>query len=125
MDKQILLVEDTKVLAENIADILRMEGYGVTIAGDGEAALSHLKENGCDLVITDIVMPRMDGITLVTEIRRQERFISLPVIILSAKATEETLAQCKQAGANLFLKKPCDAEYLLNSISTLLTNEPS
>jgi DNA-binding response OmpR family regulator len=125
MDKQILLVEDTKVLAENIADILRMEGYGVTIAGDGEAALFHLKENGCDLVITDIVMPRMDGITLVTEIRRHDRFTSLPVIVLSAKATEETLSQCKHAGANLFLKKPCDTEYLLNSISTLLTNEPS
>lgn len=120
MAKHILLVEDTKVLAENIADILRMEGYDVTIAEDGEMALDHLKNASYDLVITDIVMPKLDGIAMVTRIREEASFASLPIIILSAKATEDVLQQSKQIGANLFLKKPCDTEYLLNSISALL-----
>ena len=120
MAKHILLVEDTKVLAENIADILRMEGYDVTIAEDGEMALDHLKSAPYDLVITDIVMPKLDGISMVIRIREEASFASLPIIILSAKATEDVLQQSKQIGANLFLKKPCDTEYLLNSISALL-----
>lgn len=118
--KRILLVEDTRALAENIADILHMEGYEIVIQEDGLRALAYLESEPCDLVLTDLVMPNMDGFTLIRELRKMECCSTTPVIVISANATEEAQLEAQQCGSNLFLKKPCDIEYLLNSVKSLL-----
>jgi two-component system sensor histidine kinase/response regulator len=119
--KRILLIEDTQTLAKNIADILQMEGFEVIVKEDGLKALDFLKDQSCDLIITDIVMPHMDGITLIKEVRNRAQTEKIPIIVISAKATEDTLQEATLSGSNLFLKKPCDIEYLITSVNTLLT----
>jgi DNA-binding response OmpR family regulator len=118
--KRILLVEDTPALARNMADILEMEGYDIIIREDGLQALDFLKEQTCDLVVTDIVMPNMDGISLIREIRSQQAISQTPIIVISAKSTEETVREATESGSTLFLKKPCDTENLINSVKSLL-----
>jgi two-component system, chemotaxis family, chemotaxis protein CheY len=121
MAAHILLIEDTQSLAETIADILHMEGFKVTIAGNGAEGLRML-EPLPDIIITDLLMPEMDGIEFIRNVRLQRR-INTPIIVLSARVTEESIQEGMDAGANLFLGKPFDADRLLDSIHTLLTNE--
>lgn len=122
MSRRILIVDDTPELAQNLADVLEMEGFETTLLQNGEAAFSFLSSASKlpDLVITDLVMPKMDGIELVQEIRKSKFGRQLPVIILSANAMEESSKAGIAAGANLYLKKPCEIEYLLTSIKSLI-----
>jgi DNA-binding response OmpR family regulator len=125
MAKGILIVDDTPELAENLADILRMEGFEVTVTDNGQAALEALSsaKELPDLVITDLVMPKMNGLDLVRGIRNLPAGADLPVIILTANAMEESSREGLAAGANLYLKKPCEIDYLLTSINTLIKND--
>ena len=118
--KRILLVEDTKALAQNMADILSMEGFDIVIQEDGQKALSYLQTESCDLILTDIVMPNMDGISLIKKVRSDKSLANTPIIVISAKTTEETKKEAAESGSNLFLNKPCDTENLVNSVKALL-----
>jgi DNA-binding response OmpR family regulator len=121
MAAHILLIEDTQSLAETIADILHMEGFEVTIASNGAEGLRRL-EPLPDIIITDLLMPEMDGIEFIRNVR-QQRKINTPIIVLSARVTEESIQEAMDEGANVFLGKPFDADRLLESIHTLITNE--
>ena len=111
--KKILLVEDTAHLAEEIADILRMEGFHTVIGNHSSHAVELLNTIQFDLVITDILMPGMDGFELIQYIRSKEQLKSIPIIILSSKASEQDKAQGRSVGANAFLLKPCKIKELL------------
>ena len=118
--KRILMVEDTVHLSEEISDILRLEGYEVTIADNGQRALELLPESRPDLIITDLLMPKMDGFQLIQHIRSMESFKSIPIIILSAKTSTVDKIRGKEAGANAFMGKPCKGYELVASINALL-----
>ena len=118
--KKILLIEDTPALAENIADVLRMADYEVCLAVDGAEGLKVLPSYLPDLVITDLVMPNIDGLQFITIVRADERWRAIPIIILSAKAMREDIDLGYTTGANMYLKKPCDVDLLLESVSVLL-----
>jgi DNA-binding response OmpR family regulator len=118
--KRILLVEDTAHLSEEIADILRLEGYMVKIAASAMHALELLPKASPDLIITDITMPRMDGFELIKQVRSMESFKSIPIIILSAKTSEMDRIRGKEVGADAFIVKPCKAHELIASIDSLL-----
>jgi len=118
--KRILLVEDTPDLLENVSDILRMEGFLVIPAVDGLEALEKLNDSVPDLIITDLLMPRMDGFKLVETLKQNERLKKIPVLIFSAKATPENEAQGLKLGAVHYLKKPCPTELLLEIIRNLI-----
>lgn len=120
MNIKILLVEDTPDLAENIADILSMEGFNVIIAHNGQQGLNMAMTDTPDLIISDVVMPQMSGFELVSKLRRDERFKDTPVILLSAKYTKEDIQEGLGAGANMYLKKPCDTDFLIDCINKLL-----
>lgn len=120
---KVLLVEDTVALAENIADILRMEGFSVLMAYNGAEGYALLEEKQPQIVITDVVMPEMDGLELTRKIRGNPAFKHIPVIILSAKTAEEDMQATRDAGANLHLKKPCDSNLLVDSIKKFIVNE--
>ncbi len=118
--KKILLVEDTPDLLVNIMDILKMEGFHVIPAVDGVEALEKLANEIPDLIITDLLMPRMDGLKLVETLKQRDNLKQIPVLIFTAKATQENEAQGLQLGAVQYLKKPCPTEFLLEIIRNLM-----
>lgn len=113
-----MLVEDTPDLLENLTDTLRMEGYEVTTATNGAEALEILSHKIPDLIITDLVMPRMDGFTLVKKIKTMQSLEKVPLLIFSAKPLNDE--ETSELGADLYLKKPCPIENLLMSISNIV-----
>lgn len=117
----ILLVEDTEDLGENIRDILSMEGYLVKWERDGLSGLREYLKSKPDLIISDIVMPGLNGLELVKKIRDLEGNTSLPIIFLSAKATPEDQKNGIAAGATAYLNKPCKSTDLLSTVRHLLT----
>lgn len=116
----VLLVEDTSSLAAEIMDILRMENFYVSLAKNGLDALNQLKNKIPDIVISDLFMPEIDGFQLITELKNDSKLKHVPIIILSARTTSDTIEKVKQLGADLFIQKPCDSRYLVGSIKSVL-----
>jgi DNA-binding response OmpR family regulator len=118
--KKVLLVEDDRQLAENIADILILHGYVVCWAVNGDEGQQALFFYKPDLIVSDVLMPGMNGIELVECLRRNPLHRHIPVILLSAKTSEHDIQKGKDAGANIYLKKPFDADELVMFVGKLL-----
>jgi two-component system chemotaxis sensor kinase CheA len=103
--ESVLVVDDSVIVREVERSILERAGYRVLTAADGVEALSILAERPCDLVVTDIDMPRMDGLRLTAEIRALPRLTQLPVILLTARADEESHRRGLEAGADGYVVK--------------------
>ncbi|MFO0829381.1 MAG: sigma-54 dependent transcriptional regulator [Phycisphaerales bacterium] len=108
MTKSILLVEDEKVLRESLAQLLTEEGYEVVQAGDGQEAYDIAITRSFDLVITDIRMPRMDGMALLQ--RLQQLAPQTPVVVVTAFGTVDSAVAAMRAGAADYLLKPVQFE---------------
>ena len=93
------------IVREMERSILEQAGYQVVMAKDGVEALAALGEQPCDLVVTDIDMPRMDGLQLTAEIRRLPKTAQLPVILLTSHADDETRQKGLRAGADGYVVK--------------------
>lgn len=117
---KVLLVEDTPSLATEIMDILRMEDFDVSLAKNGLDALTQLRIRLADIVVSDLFMPEIDGFQLITELKNDVTLKHIPIIILSARTTNDTIDKVKELGADLFIKKPCDSKYLVSSIKQVL-----
>jgi len=120
MQGRILIVEDTPALMQSLMDILEMEGYNVTGANDGQMALDIMLRMNFDLVISDIRMPKMDGIELIRAIRADSRWEKLPILVFSARLDEASKQLALKTGANDFLPKPSSSDLILRSIQILL-----
>lgn len=119
--KRLLLVEDSVTTRTLEANILDAAGYEVVIAADGAEAWQLLRERGADLVVSDIEMPKMDGFALTEAIRSSKRFRDLPVVLVTALATDVDKARGMDAGANAYLlKSTFDQRELLSTIEQLL-----
>ena len=116
---KILLVEDTQALAMEIMDILRMESFEVSLAINGRDAMEQLARQPADIVISDLFMPEMDGFQLISSIRNHPSLMETPIIILSARTTNDTIDKVMVLGSDLFIQKPCDSQYLVSSIKRL------
>lgn len=103
--KRILVIDDSITVREMERKILENQGYQVEVAVDGMDGWNAIRTESFDLVVSDIDMPRMNGIELVTQIKQHEELKSLPVIIISYKDTEEHRLQGLDAGANYYLTK--------------------
>lgn len=123
MKKKILVVEDTAEALENLRELLEMEGFEIITATNGEDAMYKFYLYVPDIIITDLRMPKMDGLAFIEKIKKTETLRSIPIIVFSANATPENERKSLQLGAGIFLKKPCPTETLLESIHTLLSNE--
>jgi two-component system sensor histidine kinase/response regulator len=120
-DKQrILVVDDHEPLLTAIQGILEGEGYTTFTALDGTAALEMLEEARPNLIIADIMMPRMDGYALYEAIRAQPKWITTPFIFLTAKAEREDRLRGKSMGAEEYLTKPFDPQELIVAVSSKL-----
>jgi two-component system sensor histidine kinase/response regulator len=111
--QRILVVEDHKSMSRAIQGILESEGYSVYTATDGIEALEMMEDVRPDLILADIMMPRMDGYTLYEEIRACPEWIPIPFIFLTAKSEREDRLRGKKMGAEDYVTKPFDAEELI------------
>lgn len=118
----ILLVDDDPDILKLMAMRLRAAGYDIISASNGEAALAHIALNSPDLVITDLRMPGMDGLTLFNAIRAIKPW--LPVIIVTAHDSQVEALNALQRGVFDFLSKPFDNKYLLQQIESALRRFP-
>jgi len=117
----ILVVDDYSTSQRLLGFILRQNDHTVVTAINGLGALTQLAARAIDLVITDLSMPEMDGMTLLHELRANPQFQNLPVIILTGSAYAQDNTRAKAAGATSFLTKPVDSEELIAMVTRLLT----
>jgi two-component system OmpR family response regulator len=120
--KHILVVEDERHLAMGIKFNLEGEGYRVTVAGSGPAALEAVQENEADvdLIILDIMLPGMSGYAVCEALRKQGN--DVPVLVLSARTLAEDRTRGFDVGANQYMSKPFDLDELLSRVKNLLTH---
>jgi two-component system alkaline phosphatase synthesis response regulator PhoP len=118
--KRILVVDDEIYIVHILEFSLTMEGYTVLTASDGEGALRVIEEENPDLVVLDIMMPKMDGYEVTRRIREEERTRHLPVILLSAKGRPVDREAGLQSGADDYITKPFSPRKLLERIRDLL-----
>jgi two-component system chemotaxis sensor kinase CheA len=117
---QILLVEDSVIFQATVSDLLRSRGHRVALASNGLEGLERAVSVRPDLIITDIEMPRMNGLELIRALRAKDELKKVPVITLSALGSREVRAEAMEAGASHFLNKAeLDEEYLLDLVRSL------
>jgi len=119
--KRLLVVDDSVTTRTLEKSILEAAGYDVATAVDGEAGWHLLQEQGADLLITDIEMPRMDGFALTTLVRASSRFESLPVILISSRSSDQDKARGIEVGADAYIVKGVfDQNDLVATVQQLL-----
>lgn len=117
---RILVAEDSPTQAEQLKSLLERRGYLVSVAGNGLRALELLGERKPDLVISDIMMPDLDGYGLCRRIRGDARLAELPVVLLTALTNAEDVLEGLSCGADGFLSKPYNEDYLLEQVAQIL-----
>lgn len=118
MSFKILIVDDERDILVTLQDLLEFEGYEVVCAYNGTSALLKIEETNPDLIITDMMMPGMNGIELIQAIRNDKDYSTIPIILLSAMIS---LMDQEKQGWDVFIKKPSDIFKLLDSVHDLLT----
>ena len=120
MAKVIMTVDDSVSIRQMIAFTLRNEGYTVIEAEDGVDALSKLEESSADLVLTDLNMPNMNGIELTKNLRTNDTYRFIPIILLTTESQEEKKLEGKRAGATGWIVKPFNSNELIACIRKVL-----
>jgi two-component system alkaline phosphatase synthesis response regulator PhoP len=117
--KKILVIDDEKHIAEAIKLNLKMLGHEVVIAVNGLEGLNWWREFSPDLVIVDLMMPEIDGIGVITEIRKRD--LKIPLLVISAKDQVKEKIKCLSLGVDDYLSKPFDLDEFLLRVDRLLT----
>ena len=116
----ILAVDDSASMRQMVAVTLKEAGYEVIEANDGEDALSKARSKPVNLVITDVNMPRRDGISLIRELRKLGPYKFTPILMLTTESAPEKKAEGKQAGATGWMVKPFNPEQLLATVKKVV-----
>src|SRR5260221_4286683 len=119
---KILIVEDSATQAEQLRYTLEQHGYHLSTARNGREALAAIRANLPTLVITDVVMPEMDGYQLCRHIKQHDQFKNIPVILLTSLSDPVDVVRGLECGADNFVFKPYEDEYLLARVAYLLAN---
>jgi two-component system chemotaxis response regulator CheY len=123
MSKTILAVDDSASMRQMVGVTLRSAGYEVIEATDGDEALEFARGRPVDLVLTDVNMPRMDGITLVAKLRGLPGYQFTPLLVLTTESSPERKLQGKQAGATGWMVKPFNPDQLLATLERVFSNQ--
>lgn len=124
MSYKLLVVDDDRDIIETLSSRLRKENYHVVAASDGEEALIRVKRDDPDIVILDLMLPKLNGFDVLKQIRQNYNDKWRPVIIISAKNELESLKTCYALEADHYLTKPCTFEKLLQGIETMISLIP-
>lgn len=120
MGKLIMVVDDSASLRQVVAIALKGAGYDVLEASDGKDALAKLTGQKVHLIISDVNMPNMDGITMVKEIKKLPNYKFTPIMMLTTESDEKKKLEGKAAGAKAWLVKPFQPPTMLNAVSKLV-----
>lgn len=118
---KILIIEDEKLLADSIGEILRGKGFDVEIVYDGESGAQYAELGVYDLLILDVMMPKMDGYEVARQVRAKR--LGTPILMLTARSGLEDRIMGLNAGADYYLTKPFDTRELLACINALLRRQ--
>ncbi|MGB0663813.1 MAG: response regulator [Pontibacterium sp.] len=116
----ILVVDDSTSLRSMVKFSLQQEGYTVVEAGNGQEGLTRAKSGRFDMVLTDVNMPIMDGITFCAELRKLPAFKFTPILVLTTESSPEMKSRGKAAGATGWLVKPFNPEKLISTIRRVI-----
>jgi DNA-binding response OmpR family regulator len=119
--KKILVVDDEPDLVETVRYPLEMEGYQVLVAYNGEDGLHQARNNGPDLIILDLMLPKLDGYKVCRLLKFDERYKHIPVLMLTAKTQEKDKLLGKETGADDYMTKPFDIDKLLERVKFYLS----
>jgi len=117
---KILLVEDEPDMVEAVRIRLEANGFDVITASDGPDGLNKARTAGPDLVILDVMLPKMDGFKVCRMLKFDEKYRKIPIIMFTARTQQADLAQGKEMGADAYITKPFKSEELLAKIRELL-----
>lgn len=117
---KILVADDEPVNLQVLLNHLTLEGYEVITASDGEEVLQVVEEQLIDLLILDIMMPKVSGYEICQQLRKDYSLVELPILMLTAKSQVRDRVTAFEMGANDYLTKPCDKEELLSRVKTLV-----
>jgi len=120
--KKILIVDDEPAIISILTTRLEAVGYQVVAAVDGEEALQKAEKEIPDLIVLDIMLPKIDGFKVCRILKYDDRYKDIPIIMLTAKGQEKDKNIGKDVGADKYLTKPYEAEELLDAIRKLLKN---
>lgn len=121
---KVLIIEDERTLADNLADKLRDEGYTVLMADDGEAGLKRVREEHPDLIVLDIMLPKLDGLSLCRMVRRDATILHIPIIMLTARGTEVDKIVGLESGADDYVVKPVALGEFLARVRAVMRRAP-
>jgi two-component system, chemotaxis family, chemotaxis protein CheY len=120
MEKSILIVDDSSSVRDLITFTLETAGYKVLRGIDGSDALKHLTSTDIDLVITDLHMPKLDGIGLIKEIRSRPKYKFVPILVLTTETQVAKKQNAREAGATGWIIKPFEQDQLLNVVQKVM-----
>jgi two-component system, chemotaxis family, chemotaxis protein CheY len=123
MSKSILVVDDSPSMRQLLGVTLRSAGYQVIEASDGQEALDYARKNPVDLVLTDVNMPHMDGITLIAQLRTLNHYYLTPLLLLTTETSPERKVDGKQAGATGWITKPFSPQQLISTLERVLGSD--
>lgn len=122
-DVGILIAEDSPTQAEQLRHLLEQVGYQVTVAATGKQALTAIHARRPALIVSDVVMPEMDGYALCKEIKSDEKLKDIPVVLLTSLSSAQDVMKGLECGADNFIRKPYDGKCLLTRIDHILINQ--
>lgn len=117
---RILIVDDEMPLVTLLSQTFRQEGYEVALAGDGIDCMNKVASFRPDVIVMDIMMPKLDGIDTTRLIRRNRAYQSTVIVALSARTDPDTIEGMRDAGANLFMRKPFVIAKLMERVRQLV-----
>ncbi|BCJ56205.1 response regulator [Actinoplanes sp. NBRC 14428] len=120
MAKTILIVDDSASVRQVVSIALKGAGYDVIAGVDGKDALAKLNGQRIHLIISDVNMPNMDGITFVAEARKLPAYKFTPIIMLTTESQEDKKRQAQAAGAKAWVTKPFQPEQMLSAVAKLI-----
>ncbi|MFC2323881.1 MAG: response regulator [Bacteroides sp.] len=120
MPKKILIVDDSESIREVVSFTLENEGFEVLVANDGTDALKFLDGREIDMIITDLHMPEMDGITLIKHVREMEAYQRIPILFLTTESQTAKKMEAKEAGATGWIIKPFVPAKLIAALQKVL-----
>ncbi|MCO4798282.1 MAG: response regulator [Colwelliaceae bacterium] len=120
MSKTILIVDDSASIRQVVSMTLKGAGYEVITANDGKDALTKLDGTKIHLIISDVNMPNMDGISMVKEVKKLASYKFTPIIMLTTEGADDKKQQGKDAGAKAWIVKPFQPAQMLQAVSMLV-----
>ncbi|MBM4350274.1 MAG: response regulator [Deltaproteobacteria bacterium] len=118
--KRILVVDDEVDLVETVRFSLELEGYDVLVAYNGEEALNQARKENPDLILLDLMLPKLDGYKVCRLLKFDERYKHIPILMLTAKTQEKDKATGMETGANEYITKPFEMDELMKKVKNYL-----